>query len=54
MTHETFKQYIKQMKENERLRLSYNERVAKWQAYLDKINVKGYRTETSFSMNRFG
>ena len=39
---------MKQLKENERLRLSTNERMAKWVTYMEKIKAKGYRTETSF------
>ena len=53
MTTEMFEEYMKQLKENERLRLSYNERAAKWQAYMDRIKKKGYRAETSFDMNKF-
>ena len=53
MTAEMFEEYMKQLKENERLRLSYNERAAKWQSYIDKIKKKGYRAETSFDMNKF-
>ena len=53
MTPEMFKEYMKQLKENERLRLSTNERMAKWAAYMEKIKAKGYRTETSFDMNKF-
>ena len=53
MTREMFEEYMKQLKENERLRLSYNERAAKWQVYMDGIKKKGYRAETSFDMNKF-
>ena len=53
MTSEMFKEYMKQLKENERLRLSTNERMARWKAYMEKIKAKGYRTETSFDMNKF-
>ena len=53
MTTEMFEEYMKQLKENERLRLSTNERDAKWQAYMDGIKKKGYRAETSFDMNKF-
>ena len=38
---------MKQLKENERLRLSTNERMAKWFAYMEKIKAKGYRNETA-------
>lgn len=54
MTSEMFEEYMKQMKENERLRLSYNKRVDKWQSYLNGLNTKEYRSETSFKMNKFG
>ena len=53
MTAEMFEEYMKQMKENERLRLSTNERMARWSKYIDKIKKKGYRAETSFDMNKF-
>jgi len=53
MTSEMFEEYMKQLKENERLRLSTNERMARWKAYMEKIKAKGYRTETSFDMNKF-
>ena len=53
MTREMFEEYMKQLKENEHLRLSYNQRADKWQAYIDKIKKKGYRAETSFDMNKF-
>ena len=53
MTTEMFEEYMKQLKENERLRLSTNERDAKWRAYIDNIKKKGYRAETSFDMNKF-
>ena len=52
MTAEMFEEYMKQMKENERLRLSTNERMARWSKYIDKIKKKGYRAETSFDMNK--
>lgn len=53
MTAEMFKEYMKQYKENERLRLSTNERMARWAKYMENIKAKGYRTETSFDMNKF-
>ena len=53
MTTEMFEEYMKQMKENERLRLSTNERNARWARYMDGIKNKGYRAETSFDMNKF-
>jgi len=53
MTPEMFEEYMKQYKENERLRLSTNERMARWAKYMEKIKAKGYRTETSFDMNKF-
>ena len=53
MTAEMFEEYMKQLKENERLRLSTNERNARWARYIDGIKNKGYRAETSFDMNKF-
>ena len=53
LEREVFEEYMKQLKENERLRLSTKERQARWQEYMDKIKNKKLRTETSFDMNRF-
>jgi len=53
MPSEMFKEYMKQIKENERLRLSTNERQKRWAEYMNRINKKGYRSETSFDMNSF-
>lgn len=53
MTSEMFKEYMKQIKENEKLRLSTNDRQKRWAEYMNKINKKGYRSETSFDMNIF-
>ena len=55
MTPEMWKEYMRLLVENERLRLSTNERQARWAAYLKTLKVeepKG-RTETSFNMNKF-
>ena len=50
-----WKEYMRLLVENERLRLSTNERQARWAAYLKTLKIeepKG-RTETSFNMNKF-
>jgi hypothetical protein len=55
MTPEMWKEYMRLLVENERLRRSTNERQAIWAAYLKTLKVeetKG-RTETSFNMNKF-
>tara|TARA_B100000035_G_C21030826_1_gene568362 strand:- start:1916 stop:2086 length:171 start_codon:yes stop_codon:yes gene_type:complete len=53
MTSEMFKEYMRQIIENEKLRLSTNERQARWKKYIEPILKKGYRSETSFDMNKF-
>lgn len=52
LTPEQFKMYMKMLKENERLRRSFNERQKLWEEYMK--SVKKGRSETSFNMNRFG
>lgn len=51
MTSEDWEVYMKMLKENEAQRLSFNERQAKWKAYLESKQPR--RSETSFSMNKF-
>ena len=46
-----WEEYMKQLKENEAKRASFNERQRRWQAYLDTKQPK--RSETSFDMNKY-
>lgn len=51
LTHEELQEYMRQMKDNELNRRSFNERQRLWNEYIKR--VRGGRTETSFDMNRF-
>lgn len=51
LTHEELQEYMRQMKDNELNRRSFNERQRLWNDYIKR--VRGGRTETSFDMNRF-
>ena len=51
MSPEDLKVYIEMHKENERLRLSFNERQERWEEYKKSKTPK--RTETSFDMSKF-
>lgn len=51
LTSEMLQEYIRQMKEGERLRLSFNERQRRWAEYIKRVQKT--RAETSFDMNRF-
>ncbi len=55
MDKEDWTEYMRQLKENEAKRLSFNERQKRWNDYLQAKSLRDgpKRSETSFDMNKY-